>query len=187
MRVNPQQKVIAGWLIVAVMAAIATDAPEQWTLDTTKVMQGEWWRMVSGHFAHLNWQHYSFDLAALGLSLYLCCQIGSCFHEIISSALLSACAVSASVLVVRPVDIYGGISGITAGLLSYAAAGLIFRNAWGTGAALATGMICKIFLEWHGISASNITPVWQAHCAGTAGGLIAFVLYRKGMREHNKE
>jgi rhomboid family GlyGly-CTERM serine protease len=172
------QTALTVWLVAAMVAAAATSHPELWSMDIAKVMQGQWWRLASGHFVHLNWQHYGYDLPALGLALYLCSQLDE-FHTIAVSMLFSAAATSAALLVLHPVDIYGGLSGITAGLLSFAAQRLIARGERFSGGVLLVAMLFKICLEWRGISASGVTAVWQAHCSGAAAGAFVALLSLK--------
>ncbi len=162
------------WLAMAMTAAVATSAPDLWALDISKVMQGEWWRLASGHFVHLNWQHCLYDLLALGLAICLFNRLEKHLGPVIITTLCSACSVSLVLLIVNPVDIYGGISGITSGLLSFAVLHLITSDKRNCGIVLLVGMLLKIFLERQGISSSDVTPVWQAHCAGAAAGLFVF-------------
>lgn len=173
------QTVLTVWLAMALSAAAATSTPEQWSLDIAKVQQGEWWRLVSGHLVHLSWQHYRYDLLALGMVFYICSRLGEKFHTIAFSGLFSASATSAVVMIVHPVDIYCGVSGITAGLLSFAALLLIVQGARISGYVVLVAMLFKTCLEWRGISASGVAPVWQAHCAGAAAGVCVAVLSLK--------
>lgn len=163
------------WLATALAAATATSAPEHWALDIARTRQGEWWRLISGHLVHLNWQHYWYDLLALGVVLILCIRLGSDIGTIFFTVLCSAAAVSVELLVAHPVDVYGGLSGITAGLLSFAMSCLISQDARWTGISLLVAMLIKICLEWHGVAASGVAPVWQAHCAGAAAGALVSI------------
>lgn len=173
------QTALTAWLATALAAAAATSAPDRWALDIARTRQGEWWRLVSGHLVHLNWQHYWYDLLALGLVLILCRRLGSGIGTIVLTALCSATAVSVKLLIAHPVDVYGGLSGITAGLLCFAAIRLIAHDARVTGIALLAAMLFKIGLERLGIAASGVAPVWQAHCAGAAVGAMVSIFSLK--------
>jgi rhomboid family GlyGly-CTERM serine protease len=179
MYTKSSQTALKVWLVAAIAAAATTIRPELWSMDIAKVMQGQWWRLASGHLVHLSWQHFGYDLPALGLALYLCSRLEDEFHTIAVSMLFSAASTSAALLVLHPVDIYGGLSGITAGLLSFAALRLIAHDARFSGGVLLVAMLFKICLEWRGISASGVTAVWQAHCAGAAAGAFVAVLSLK--------
>ncbi|QOX78242.1 rhombosortase [Trichlorobacter lovleyi] len=172
MRSTHSQTALTAWLVTAASAAAATLFPWRWSLDRSLVEQGEWWRLITGHFVHLSWQHYLYDLTALGVTLALCTAIGLRSATIAKTALLSAGTVSATLLLSHPVDIYGGVSGITAGLLSLGTLGIINKGAWFSGATLSVCLLLKILLELHGIAVSAIAPVWQAHAAGAATGIM---------------
>lgn len=172
------QTVLTVWLATALAAATATSVPEHWALDIARTRQGEWWRLISGHLVHLNWQHYWYDLLALGVVLILCIRLGSGIGTIFFTALCSAAAVSVELLVAHPVDVYGGLSGITAGLLSFAAIRLIAHDTR-TGIVLLAAMLVKISLERRGIAASGVVPVWQAHCAGAVVGALVSIFSLK--------
>lgn len=167
------QTTLTAWLITALAAAVATSFPERWSLDIARVQQGEWWRLASCHLVHLTWQHLRSDLLALGLCLCLCSRLEERSHVLAITALLSACCVSLVLMAVQPVEIYGGLSGVTAGLLSFALINLLANGARISGFVLLACMLFKIVMEWQGLSASGVAPVWQAHCAGAAAGALA--------------
>ena len=164
MRSKHSQTALTAWLITALIAAAATYSPCRWSLDCSQVYQGEWWRLITGHFVHLSWQHYLYDLLALGLALALCIAIDLRSTAIARTAFLSAGMVSAVLLLTHPVDIYGGVSGITAGLLARSTLQMINKGALLSGVTLSICLLFKILLEQRGIAVSGITPVWQAHC-----------------------
>lgn len=167
------QKPMTVWLITALAAVVATNSPELWSLDIARAEQGEWWRLASCHLVHLTWQHFRSDLLALGLCLFLFSHLEERPRVLAMTALLSACSVSLVLMAVRPVEIYGGLSGITAGLLSFSVMNMLANGARTSGIILLAGMFFKIVLEWQGVSASGVAPVWQAHCAGAAAGALA--------------
>jgi rhomboid family GlyGly-CTERM serine protease len=160
------------WLAVVILAAGATSFPALWSLDTELVRQGEWWRLISGHLVHLSWQHYGYDLLALGLVLCLCHRMTSVWKEIVWVALCSSVAVSMSIQVLHPVDVYGGLSGVAAGLLAWSTLMLIRHGSQLVGSIVLVGMIIKLYLEWKGMSVSGVAVVWQAHCAGALAGAL---------------
>lgn len=40
-------------------------APEAWVFDRVAIAQGEWWRLVTGHWVHSDLTHAGWDIAAL--------------------------------------------------------------------------------------------------------------------------
>ena len=66
------QRNLANWrlpaAIIALGAAIAVAGPagrEALKYDRLAIAQGEWWRLVSGHFAHLGGAHFAMNAAGL--------------------------------------------------------------------------------------------------------------------------
>jgi rhomboid family GlyGly-CTERM serine protease len=164
------------WLAIAVLAAGATCFPVLWSLDIELVRQGDLWRLFCGQLVHLSWQHYCYDLLALGMALWLCSWLASGFREITLAILCSAGAVALTMMLLQPVDVYGGLSGVVAGLLAWAAILLIRRDNHVPGLVLVVGMVIKIRTEQCGVSLSGVEAVWQAHCAGALAGALYGVL-----------
>jgi rhomboid family GlyGly-CTERM serine protease len=40
-------------------------APESWVFDRVAIAQGEWWRLITGHWVHSDLAHAGWDIAAL--------------------------------------------------------------------------------------------------------------------------
>jgi len=157
---------------VALAGALGTRQPEWWALDLERAMHGEWWRFVTGHLVHLTWQHYLLDLLALGMVVALCSMNRERFTALLTVVLLSAGVVSLMLALFQPVQVYGGLSGITVGLVVFAATGMCSRTDWLPGASILMLVALKVVSEWHGVSASGVPPVWQAHCAGGLAGML---------------
>ena len=75
-KLNPdvQKMTVADWLIPAIIVGVsilvmfAGDAgKELLRYDRVWIGQGEFWRLISGHFAHLSWSHLALNSAGLGL------------------------------------------------------------------------------------------------------------------------
>ena len=175
MRGTHTQAVAGIWLAVALACAAATARPELLTLDLGRLAQGEWWRLLTGHLVHLSWRHYALDLAALGLVLRLCLTTGTTGKRLAATALLSMATASLALLLFRPVEVYGGISAVTVGLLATAALDLLAGGTRLSGVALLLALAAKIAAEGAGLSASAVPPVWQAHLAGAAAGVAVAV------------
>jgi rhomboid family GlyGly-CTERM serine protease len=176
------QTALTVWITTALAAIMATYSPDYWALDSEKVMHGEWWRLVTGHLSHVSWRHCLYDTLAFGPALYLCAVLGNGFSTVIITTLLSGCAVSMVVVIAHPVDVYGGLSGITAGFLSFAILGIIRDNPV-SGMILLVGLMIKICIEQRGVALSGVTPVWQAHCAGAVAGATVFACLSMPYRE----
>jgi rhomboid family GlyGly-CTERM serine protease len=81
------------------------------------VFEGEFWRLLSGHLAHLGWSHLLLNLAGLGLVWGIC---GNALSEGMWGALILLCAlgVSLGLLLFNPLlQWYVGFSGVLHGML----------------------------------------------------------------------
>ena len=112
-----------GLLVVAALMAAAMfgPAPSAWVFDAQLVGQGEWWRLVTGHWVHSDVEHAAWNIAALAV-------LGALFERRLGNGMLVALAVGtlgvdAWLLTgLSAPDAYCGLSGILNSLL---AAGLL--------------------------------------------------------------
>ena len=68
----------APWMAVLVMAAISLavaafgdDGRAWFAYDRAAISAGEFWRLLTGHFTHLSWQHLFYNFVGLSLITYL--------------------------------------------------------------------------------------------------------------------
>ncbi len=163
---------LAGYLILGA-------APEAWVFDRAAVGQGEYWRLVTGHWVHSDLDHAVWDIGALAV-------IGVLLEPRLQSDLLLALAIGT-----LGVDLwlwwgdptlhyYCGLSGILNSLL---AVGLIqlWRDlrhplVWLTG----LGAVVKIILEISSGQAILTQTAWssvpEVHAVGFLCGLVLAVI-----------
>jgi hypothetical protein len=61
------------WRSILLIAAAVTaygfagPAPGDWVFDRLAIEQGEWWRLITGHWVHSGPEHAAWNIAALGL------------------------------------------------------------------------------------------------------------------------
>jgi rhomboid family GlyGly-CTERM serine protease len=151
-------------------------APETWVFDRTAIAQGEWWRLITGHWMHSDGTHALWNIGALTL-------LGALLEKRLQNTLLLA-------LVIGTVGVdlwlwwgdstlryYCGLSGILNSLL---AAGLVqlwkdLRQpmVWLIG----LGAIVKIVVEICAGQALLTQTAWpsvpEVHAAGFLSGLVA--------------
>lgn len=165
-------------LLTAVALALylgAGAAPELWVYDRLAISQGEWWRLISGHWVHSDLQHAVWDIGALFL-------LGLLFESRLKQDLFSALALGTLGIdlwlgYVEPsLTYYCGLSGILNSLL---ALGLIrwwqqeqHPLIWMTG----LGAVLKIAWELAAGEAVLTSTVWpsvpEVHAVGLACGLL---------------
>lgn len=92
--------------------------------DRGAIAVGEWWRLVTGHWAHYGADHFFWDVLAFGV-LGLACEQRSRLRFLVCVA-ASALAVSLSVWLWLPdMAVYRGLSGIDSALFA-----LLFVEFW---------------------------------------------------------
>lgn len=173
-------------LLVAVLClglALGGDAARMWArYDRAGLVQGEVWRLVTGHLVHLGWGHLWPNLLALGLLGWLLEGVLTPLQWLTVS-LAAALAIDAGLYALDPaVQWYVGLSGVLHGYVA-CGAWLLFKRGSRLGALLGIGLAAKLAFEhWWGplpmteVSAGGPVIV-AAHLYGAAGGLAAGVCF----------
>ncbi|MEH6579280.1 MAG: rhombosortase [Amphritea sp.] len=174
-------------LLLLLLAAGATYIPGAFELtlfDHSAIRQGEWWRLVTGHFTHTGSSHLMWDLLAAALA--------TGYLEIHSRRL----AIAAVVCGIFAVDIlllsslsslkfYCGLSGLLFAPLTLTV--IIFGLKNGGLSGWLPALICagKALWELIGSDSFLVNSGWpaypMAHLAGICGGLFVLlttILYR---------
>jgi len=165
-----------GLLVVAALMAAAMfgPAPSAWVFDAQLVGQGEWWRLVTGHWVHSDVEHAAWNIAALAV-------LGALFERRLGNGMLVALAVGtlgvdAWLLTgLSAPDAYCGLSGILNSLL---AAGLLALGrerphpvVFLTGLAAGGKILVEIALGGALFTQTAWPSVPQAHAMGFVCGL----------------
>jgi len=155
------------------------------------IEQGEYWRLITGHFLHTNGYHLLLNLAALSLLWALHGQ----FYTIQNYALLffsSALICSAGLYFLSPeIRQYVGLSGVLHGIFIFGAI-MDIKHHDKTGYLLFAGVWLKIAHEQiYGASEDVSTLIdasvaIDAHLWGGVGGLIFSVIYFVYLRYASK-
>jgi len=166
---------------IAILAYLCLGpAPEAWVFDRAAIAQGEWWRLLTGHWVHSDAQHALWDIAALLLFGML---LEAHLRWLLAAALLFASAgVDAWLWWGQPeLQLYCGLSGIFNGLL---AAGLVllwrdFRHP----AVLLTaaGAALKIVVEIQAGQALFTQTAWASVPAVHAVGFLCGAVLAWGL------
>jgi len=143
---HPQNRSLAVWLLpgiivgIAVVLAVYGDSGREWLrFDRTAVANGEYWRLVSGHFVHLGRSHLVLNAAGFLLIWYLVSPFFALRQWLLITLYVIAGIDLGFWLLEPSLQWYVGLSGLLHGLL---AAGVVggFRSGrldvWILGAAL---------------------------------------------------
>lgn len=172
---------LTGAALVLLLLAVAGEAVrDALSLDRDGLRAGEWWRLLSGHFVHLDLHHAVMNVAGLALVWALLLRAWSPLAWAVI-ALASIAAIDAGLLMLQPrLRWYVGASGLLHGLLVAGLVGQLRsgnRGERGIASVLLAGVALKLAWEqWRGalpLMAADHTVVLPAHLYGAGGGLLA--------------
>lgn len=169
---------LLGLLIVTVvLLSLLGDTGREWLrYEREAVLQGEYWRLITGHLVHGGWLHLFLNGLGLGLIVMLFPDHYSP-RQWLLIALLSLCAIDAGFVFLKPqLEWYVGLSGVLHGVL--AAGGVAWWRYERKPLALALSVIFVgklTFEQLHGALplSSGMAVVVDAHLYGALGGVIA--------------
>lgn len=170
-------------LAVALTSAAALHWPElaaALLLDRQAVVQGQWWRLWSGHLLHLDLSHALLNLGALAVIVLLAWR-QQMLAELAVAALVAMPLLSLALLWLDPqLDWYAGLSGLLHGLLVM----VLVRRGDMLAMVLLLLLVAKLACEWRfGSHGQQFEVVTLAHRLGAALGVLwAVVRWRAGNR-----
>ncbi|MFM2609616.1 rhombosortase [Vibrio chagasii] len=145
--------------------------------DKSAIVDGQWWRILTGNFSHTNYSHLLMNLAGLWIISYLFQPT----RKQLISALVLISLVTGLALLLSSIQIYVGLSGTLHGLFGLFALREALngrKSSW----LLVAGLIAKIAWEqFVGPSSTtgeliNARVAIEAHLAGAlAGGFLAII------------
>ncbi len=110
-------------LVIILLSAWVSLSPTLSTLlifDRQALMQGEIWRIWTGHLVHFSIRHFIYDALTLGIASFLLDK--SSISSIAKFYFYLAVTISVSLFILKPnMAYYGGLSGIACGALYYGA------------------------------------------------------------------
>lgn len=151
--------------------------------DRAAILDGEIWRLLTGHWVHFSASHLLCDAAVLAVIAFLCELRG--YRHLPALCLLAAPAIGLAMLLLLP-DLaeYGGLSGIAmAGIVYFALHALRDAEPWrelGLGILLLAG--AKLVFDFClgqfllvDTGTSSVLPVPLSHLTGAACGVVAWL------------
>lgn len=159
---------------------VAGPAPDAWVFDRAAIGQGEWWRLVTGHWVHSDAGHALWDISALAV-------MGLLFESRLRGRMLAALAVGTFGVNAwlwwggTAPAYYCGLSGILNSLLVLGLAVLWRERPHPLVPLTALGFLAKLLVE-SAIGAPLFThTAWAgvpaAHLAGFLSGLFLVVAW----------
>lgn len=151
--------------------------------DRTAILQGEWWRLWTGHWVHFSGSHLGWNLAVL------VCAGAWLEHlrpgRLISYIMIGAPLISLGLLAGEPaMQTYGGLSGLATGIVTWLALTQLARadaaRAWWAGAlvlisaktAFDASHLPALFAQF---DSPDIRSSALAHAAGAGTALVFFL------------
>ncbi|WP_066738857.1 rhombosortase [Cupriavidus sp. D384] len=146
-------------------------------------LDGQWWRVLTAMWVHLDWRHYLSDVAATAGLLFLAGRVAR-IREMLLVLVICGLAVQVALLRMPAVGWYGGLSGATHGLALWTALRLLQAPGWSRVIGVVTCVIVlgKVWIEQSWLAAIVFDPSWGfgvvrgAHAAGAVAGLACWLL-----------
>lgn len=172
---------------VAALAALFTFMPwlhahGLYLRDAVRI-DGQWWRIVTAMWVHLDVKHYIADVAATSGLLLLAGRIAR-VRAMLAVLVISGLAVQVALLRLPAIGWYGGLSGAAHGLALWAALRLLQAPGVSRLIGVVTCVIVlgKVWLEQSWLAAIVFDPQWgfgvvrAAHAAGAVAGLACWLV-----------
>jgi len=147
------------------------------------LIEGEWWRVVTGHLVHLGPTHTILNLVGLGLLGWL---FGPVLRpwEWFTAGLTAALAIALGLFIGSPqIAWYVGLSGVLHGWFA-AGAARVSEQEPRPGAVMLLGLAAKLGWEqFRGAMPTTLAlevgpVVVDAHLYGALGGILCYVIWR---------
>ncbi|MEM7481671.1 MAG: rhombosortase [Acidobacteriota bacterium] len=183
------------WVLASLLTlagtAVAVHAVPAWhslmQFDRERIAGGEFWRLVTGHFAHWSWDHLLWDVVAFGLLSLLAVRLAP--RRAFRMLAVAAPVIGGAIWWLAPeIRLYRGLSGLDAALFTLVAAGLLRR---GRLSAVVGGFALALFLAKVGWEVSTggalfvqaegggFVTVTLAHLVGAGVGFVFGILPAK--------
>ena len=181
----PWRSLLLGVAAIAAYLSLGP-APEAWVFDKAAIAQGEWWRLLSGHWVHSDLSHAVWDITALLL-------FGALFEERLQWRLPLALLVATAGVDAwlwwgdSALQYYCGLSGILNGLLIVGLLDLWRDNRHPLILLTAVGAALKIILEIHMGQALLTRTAWPSVPVVHAAGFLSGLLWAWATRVANSE
>lgn len=175
---------VAGLFIAVIVVVLHLLGPELATwleFDRSAIYQGQWWRILTGHFLHTNHWHLAMNLGGLALIMLLHGAYYRAFQLWIH-ILLGCILIGLALLFWSPqISIYVGLSGWLHALLVCGCC-IDIQRQWSSGWLILIAVFGKVGWEqWQGASQDVVSLIdadvaIDAHLYGAFVGLLLYAL-----------
>jgi rhomboid family GlyGly-CTERM serine protease len=182
---------LLGSLLILGLQAGGQDLRLLLQYDRAGLQMGEWYRLLSGHWVHLDWRHAWLNVTGLWLLVLLEAGLAGMRSQLLRCLLLCL-AVSAGLYAFNPeLDWYVGLSGVLHGLFVIALTHLLYRQRDPVALVVLMALIGKLAWEhYHGALTQNLLQapvIVAAHGYGALAGLIYAVCTQLAARRHRAD
>ena len=166
--------------IIATLCYLFDDTINIFDYHKSAIIDGQWWRLFTGHLFHTNGYHLLLNLAGITLLTALHIHFYR-VKQILLLTLFLMLFISTYLLINSPLEHYVGLSGMLHGLFAWGALKDICAKEK-TGILLFLGLWLKVIWEQiYGASPEvaqliNANVAIEAHLAGAIGGCLFFLL-----------
>ena len=183
---------IALSLTMLLLLAIETSGGNWFEYQRTAILEGQVWRLVSGHFTHINLSHLLLNLA--GLALIWVLGLGRLSPMRLVMAILVCCVSISCALLVFNTDLtwYRGFSGVLHGQFAVVAAQYLKDHIYFSillFLSLALKLVYEQLFErmpWHQ-GFSDFTVIADAHLYGSITGLLIAMMFFNPWRKSSQQ
>lgn len=186
---NTKESILSPLRLVVTLMVIATIAQipaihQVLIWDRSSILEGQWWRIITGNITHINLTHLAMNLMGLA-ALYIL--YGRHYRERLIVPIAWMMAAIGSVIFFSPFEWYAGLSGVLHGLFTLGCVRDI-QNKTPSGKFLLVGLVFKLIFEIYGNGMKiteeliNASVAYQAHLTGALVGL-SYALNNKKERK----
>ena len=181
---NRKNLLVVYWLWALILIVTLTIQLAGWgeytRYDRHLISNSHYWLLISGHFAHLNWAHWSLNMAGLAIVAFFFSSYGLLWHWL-SVIVISALFVGLGLYWFRPdIGWYVGLSGVLHGLFLFGVTREIKVHPT-SGYVLLVLLVGKLAWEMlHGAlpgsqDITGGTVITDAHLYGGIGGVVSVI------------
>lgn len=164
-----------------------TNGMEWASLDIAKTQQGEIWRLITGHLTHLDWEHFSMNMAAIILSIMVFYNDVKTSHWVNSFVFISLFSSLCMCFGYVEYERYVGFSDVIHGWILLGAASIAYKEPKLAAAIfillwlkiIEENLDLKFFTSY--VMAGNVAH--ESHIYGSIGGVIFSLLFIKSFRD----